>query len=170
MPDITISSAPATPPTANPPITGAPQTPEVMNVPTAPPRSLSPEPSPSVAKPTAGTNDPEEAARALAEKRRQAREQREREEQERREQEEKSRSASQTHADLTVKMLPYMLTLSHLQPGRCARSTPDVRRRRGGAEKRRHDSWPSSSVCRRRERRRRGHEPSRRKTSVCRDR
>lgn len=40
----------------------------------------------------AGTNDPEEAARILAEKRRQAREQRERDEQERREQEEKERS------------------------------------------------------------------------------
>lgn len=40
----------------------------------------------------AGTNNPEEAARILAEKRRQAREQREREEQERREQEEKERS------------------------------------------------------------------------------
>lgn len=39
----------------------------------------------------AGTNDPEEAARILAEKRRQAREQREREEQERRQQEEKER-------------------------------------------------------------------------------
>lgn len=39
----------------------------------------------------AGTNDPEEAARILAEKRRQAREQREREEQERRLQEEKDR-------------------------------------------------------------------------------
>ncbi|XP_056236758.1 MAP7 domain-containing protein 1a isoform X4 [Seriola aureovittata] len=50
----------------------------------------SPTPSPS-AKPMAGTNDPEEAARILAERRRQAREQREREEQERREQEEKER-------------------------------------------------------------------------------
>lgn len=39
----------------------------------------------------AGTNDPEEAARILAEKRRQAREQREKEEQERREQEERER-------------------------------------------------------------------------------
>ncbi|XP_076827881.1 MAP7 domain-containing protein 1a isoform X2 [Brachyhypopomus gauderio] len=48
-------------------------------------------PSPSPAKPMAGTNDPEEAARLLAEKRRQAREQREREEQERREQEERER-------------------------------------------------------------------------------
>lgn len=54
-------------------------------------RSLSPEPGPPTAKPTAGTNDPEEAARVLAEKRRQAREQREKEEQERREQEQKSR-------------------------------------------------------------------------------
>lgn len=54
--------------------------------------AVSPAPSPS-AKPMAGTNDPEEAARILAEKRRQAREQREREEQERREQEEKERSA-----------------------------------------------------------------------------
>nr|XP_057908802.1 MAP7 domain-containing protein 1a isoform X2 [Doryrhamphus excisus] len=53
-------------------------------------RVSSPAPSPS-AKPMAGTNDPEEAARILAEKRRQAREQREREEQERREQEEKER-------------------------------------------------------------------------------
>ncbi|KAJ8289527.1 hypothetical protein GJAV_G00002330 [Gymnothorax javanicus] len=42
-------------------------------------------------KPMAGTTDPEEAARILAEKRRQAREQREREEQERREQEERER-------------------------------------------------------------------------------
>ncbi|XP_073340817.1 MAP7 domain-containing protein 1a isoform X5 [Pagrus major] len=50
----------------------------------------SPAPSPSP-KPMAGTNSQEEAARILAEKRRQAREQREREEQERREQEEKER-------------------------------------------------------------------------------
>lgn len=48
--------------------------------------------TPSAAKPMAGTNDPEEAARILAENRRQAREQRERDEQERREQEEKERS------------------------------------------------------------------------------
>lgn len=49
---------------------------------------VSPVPS---AKPMAGTNDPEEASRILAEKRRQAREQREREELERREEEEKER-------------------------------------------------------------------------------
>lgn len=47
-------------------------------------------PAPS-AKPMAGTNNPEEASRILAEKRRQAREQREREELERREEEEKER-------------------------------------------------------------------------------
>ncbi|XP_056901136.1 MAP7 domain-containing protein 1a isoform X2 [Takifugu flavidus] len=50
--------------------------------------AVSPVPS---AKPMAGTNNPEEATRILAEKRRQAREQREREELERREQEEKER-------------------------------------------------------------------------------
>ncbi|XP_057689593.1 MAP7 domain-containing protein 1a isoform X1 [Corythoichthys intestinalis] len=48
-------------------------------------------PSAPSPKPMAGTNDPEEAARILAEKRRQAREQREREEEERRVQEEKDR-------------------------------------------------------------------------------
>ncbi|XP_037309927.2 MAP7 domain-containing protein 1a isoform X1 [Pungitius pungitius] len=50
----------------------------------------SPTPSPS-AKPTAGTNNQEEAARILAEKRREARVQREKDEQERRQQEEKER-------------------------------------------------------------------------------
>ncbi|KAG2467390.1 MAP7 protein, partial [Polypterus senegalus] len=45
-----------------------------------------------VGKPSAGTTDPEEATRLLAEKRRQAREQREREEQERREKEEAERN------------------------------------------------------------------------------
>ncbi|KAG7219386.1 hypothetical protein INR49_002818 [Caranx melampygus] len=43
-------------------------------------------------KPSAGTNDPEEAARVLSEKRRRAREQREKEEQERQEQEHRNRS------------------------------------------------------------------------------
>ncbi|KAL0166820.1 hypothetical protein M9458_038664, partial [Cirrhinus mrigala] len=90
VPDITVSSAPATPLTPSAPITVAPQTPEAANVAATPSRSLSPEPGPPIAKPTAGTNDPEEAARVLAEKRRQAREQREREEQERRDQEQKS--------------------------------------------------------------------------------
>ncbi|XP_037128819.1 MAP7 domain-containing protein 1-like isoform X5 [Syngnathus acus] len=63
-------------------------------------KSASPSPEPYIKdvpsaapspKPMAGTNNPEEAARILAEKRRQAREQREREEEDRREQEEKER-------------------------------------------------------------------------------
>lgn len=45
----------------------------------------------------AGTNNPEEASRILAEKRRQAREQREREEQEKLEQDERERSVLQIH-------------------------------------------------------------------------
>lgn len=51
----------------------------------------SPVPASPPARPSAGTTDREEAARLLAEKRRQAREQREREERERREQEEQER-------------------------------------------------------------------------------
>ncbi|RXN19160.1 thyroid hormone receptor-associated 3-like protein [Labeo rohita] len=98
VPDITVSSAPATPLTPSAPITVAPQTPEAANVAATPSRSLSPEPGPPIAKPTAGTNDPEEAARVLAEKRRQAREQREREEQERREQEQRSKALREEHA------------------------------------------------------------------------
>ncbi|KAM7060557.1 ensconsin isoform 2-T2 [Acridotheres tristis] len=58
------------------------------SLPGAPP-ALSPAPAPP--KPSAGTTDPEEATRLLAEKRRLAREQREREEQERREREELER-------------------------------------------------------------------------------
>uniref|UniRef100_A0A3B3XMX3 Uncharacterized protein n=1 Tax=Poecilia mexicana TaxID=48701 RepID=A0A3B3XMX3_9TELE len=90
-PAITVSSAaastPQTPSIPSPALT--PSQPEpAASTPSA--RAVSPSPSPS-AKPMAGTNDPEEAARILAEKRRQAREQREREEQERREQEEKER-------------------------------------------------------------------------------
>ncbi|XP_051519410.1 MAP7 domain-containing protein 1-like isoform X5 [Myxocyprinus asiaticus] len=98
IPDITVSSAPATPSTVSPPIKTAPQTPEVAKVVSTPSRSLSPEPGPPVAKPTAGTSDPEEAARVLAEKRRQAREQREREEQDKREQEQRSRALREEHA------------------------------------------------------------------------
>ncbi|XP_053744048.1 ensconsin isoform X10 [Synchiropus splendidus] len=49
--------------------------------------------SPSAHKPSAGTTDPEEASRILAEKRRLAREQREKEEEERRQQEEQARLA-----------------------------------------------------------------------------
>nr|XP_033811926.1 MAP7 domain-containing protein 1 isoform X2 [Geotrypetes seraphini] len=52
----------------------------------------------SPSKPMAGTTDPEEAARLLAEKRRQAREQREREEQEKREQEEQEKRLKEEKA------------------------------------------------------------------------
>lgn len=81
--------------------TAASPSPElVRSAPSFPAASLAPSPS---AKPMAGTNNAEEAARILAEKRRQAREQREREEQERREQEAKERSGrcnmAQNNAD-----------------------------------------------------------------------
>uniref|UniRef100_A0A3P9NG81 MAP7 domain containing 1 n=1 Tax=Poecilia reticulata TaxID=8081 RepID=A0A3P9NG81_POERE len=90
-PAITVSSAASTPQTPSiPSLAPTPSQPEPA-APTPSARAVSPSPSPS-AKPMAGTNNPEEAARILAEKRRQAREQREREEQERREQEEKERS------------------------------------------------------------------------------
>ncbi|XP_043973996.1 MAP7 domain-containing protein 1a isoform X2 [Gambusia affinis] len=89
-PAITVSSAASTPQTPRMPSPAStPSQPEPAAS-TQSARAVSPSPSPS-AKPMAGTNDPEEAARILAEKRRQAREQREREEQERREQEEKER-------------------------------------------------------------------------------
>lgn len=77
----------SSPPTSNTPVRNTTTSPEPA--PSAPCVAVvSPAPS---AKPMAGTNDPEEASRILAEKRRQAREQREREELERREEEEKER-------------------------------------------------------------------------------
>ncbi|XP_040920233.1 ensconsin isoform X2 [Toxotes jaculatrix] len=63
--------------------------------PTAASESVS---SPPAHKPSAGTTDPEEASRILAEKRRLAREQREREEEERRLQEEQARLAKEEMA------------------------------------------------------------------------
>ncbi|XP_058503618.1 MAP7 domain-containing protein 1a isoform X2 [Solea solea] len=90
-PAIVLSSAAASPRASSSAVTTTvtSSSPEpVHSAPSVP--AVSPAPSPS-AKPMAGTNNPEEAARILAEKRRQAREQREREEQERREQEEKER-------------------------------------------------------------------------------
>ncbi|KAJ8289273.1 hypothetical protein COCON_G00019320 [Conger conger] len=78
VPSIVVSTAPATPPSLSAPITAA----------ASPGPDASPAPS---GRPIAGTTDREEAARILAEKRRQAREQREREEQERKEQEERER-------------------------------------------------------------------------------
>ncbi|XP_053488215.1 MAP7 domain-containing protein 1a isoform X5 [Ictalurus furcatus] len=90
IPPVVMLSTPGTPPRANTPTTAI--------CPSSVPEHSSPNssiplasPAPSPAKPMAGTTNPEEAARILAERRRQAREQREREEQERREQEEKER-------------------------------------------------------------------------------
>uniref|UniRef100_M4AK78 MAP7 domain containing 1a n=1 Tax=Xiphophorus maculatus TaxID=8083 RepID=M4AK78_XIPMA len=100
-PAITVSSAASTPQT--PSIPSPSPTPSQLEPAASTPsaRAVSPSPSPS-AKPMAGTNDPEEAARILAEKRRQAREQREREEQERREQEEKERSVGLGRVDVQM--------------------------------------------------------------------
>ncbi|XP_073703431.1 MAP7 domain-containing protein 1a isoform X6 [Garra rufa] len=90
-PSIVVSSLPDTPPVASAPIisVSAPSVPEESSVLPALPQVASPAPSPG--KPMAGTNNPEEATRILAEKRRQAREQREKEEEERREQQERER-------------------------------------------------------------------------------
>ncbi|XP_047454909.1 MAP7 domain-containing protein 1a isoform X2 [Mugil cephalus] len=83
------SSTDATAHTSTLPVTTTSSSPQL--VPSAPcVRAVSPAPTPSP-KPMAGTNDPEEAARILAEKRRQAREQREKDEQERLEQEKKEK-------------------------------------------------------------------------------
>uniref|UniRef100_A0A8C6UR86 MAP7 domain containing 1a n=1 Tax=Neogobius melanostomus TaxID=47308 RepID=A0A8C6UR86_9GOBI len=66
--------------------------PGVRQLPSTEQSTPTPTPSPApTSKPMAGTNDPEEAGRILAVKRRQAREQREKDEQERRVQEEKER-------------------------------------------------------------------------------
>ncbi|XP_067301704.1 ensconsin isoform X7 [Pseudorasbora parva] len=70
------------------------------------PEALATKPEPSAegsgssptARPSAGTTDPEEASRLLAEKRRQAREQREREEEEKRQQEEAERRSREEMA------------------------------------------------------------------------
>ncbi|XP_024270818.1 MAP7 domain-containing protein 1-like isoform X2 [Oncorhynchus tshawytscha] len=94
VPSIVVSSALATPPSLSTPITTASTAPvevppSAQSNPSVP--ASSPAPASSSAKPMAGTNNPEEAARILAEKRRQAREQREREEQEKRELEEREK-------------------------------------------------------------------------------
>nr|XP_046157958.1 MAP7 domain-containing protein 1-like isoform X4 [Oncorhynchus gorbuscha] len=94
VPSIVVSSALATPPSLSTPNTTATTTPSevppsAQSAPSIP--ASSPAPASSSAKPMAGTNNPEEAARILAEKRRQAREQREREEQEKRELEEREK-------------------------------------------------------------------------------
>ncbi|XP_012680636.2 MAP7 domain-containing protein 1a isoform X4 [Clupea harengus] len=107
VPSIVVSSAPVTAPP--PPATttsvassaaAAATSPDPGRSQPAPPAAVSassavPTPTPaavaSPGKPMAGTNNPEEASRILAEKRRQAREQREREEQEKLEQDERER-------------------------------------------------------------------------------
>uniref|UniRef100_A0A3Q0SDH4 MAP7 domain containing 1b n=1 Tax=Amphilophus citrinellus TaxID=61819 RepID=A0A3Q0SDH4_AMPCI len=99
VPAIVVSSAPLTPLSPSPPVVSAssPAVPSVDPVAVsvgnpAPSAATASAPAVPASRPSAGTNDPEEAARVLAEKRRQAREQREREEQERLEQEHKKRS------------------------------------------------------------------------------
>ncbi|XP_061737525.1 MAP7 domain-containing protein 1-like isoform X7 [Nerophis ophidion] len=88
------SHAPATSAAPSPPLVQVPK--EELPTPAASPAvnaTSNPAAAPVVTsgRPSAGTNDPEEAARVLAEKRRQAREQREREDQERQELEQKNR-------------------------------------------------------------------------------
>ncbi|XP_068125170.1 MAP7 domain-containing protein 1 isoform X2 [Hyperolius riggenbachi] len=90
---------------SNAPTTGSVSSnvPSPAQPPAQPPAPVSsavstPSPAPSPSKPMAGTTDKEEAARLLAEKRRQAREQREREEQERREREEQQRREHEERA------------------------------------------------------------------------
>ncbi|MBN3305201.1 MA7D1 protein, partial [Amia calva] len=90
VPAIIVSSAPATPPSLAAPITAPTPSSCSASAPEQTPPAAVPASAPA-SKPMAGTNDPEEAARILAEKRKQAREQREREEQEKREQEERDR-------------------------------------------------------------------------------
>ncbi|KAL7887252.1 hypothetical protein AOLI_G00049730 [Acnodon oligacanthus] len=90
VPPVVVSAASETRPSISAPVitVSASSIPENSTANTSIPLTS---PAPSPAKPMAGTNNPEEAARILAEKRRQAREQREREEQERKEQEERNR-------------------------------------------------------------------------------
>ncbi|XP_026083524.1 MAP7 domain-containing protein 1-like isoform X5 [Carassius auratus] len=90
-PSVVVSSVPDTPAVASAPVlsVSAPSVPEES--PVVPALSQVASPAPSPGKPMAGTNNPEEASRILAEKRRQAREQREKEEQERKEQQERER-------------------------------------------------------------------------------
>uniref|UniRef100_W5K2V6 MAP7 domain containing 1a n=1 Tax=Astyanax mexicanus TaxID=7994 RepID=W5K2V6_ASTMX len=88
IPSVVLTTVPDTPPSTDAPVTAA-ITSSVTEKSLANSSIPLTSPAPSPAKPMAGTSDPEEAARILAEKRRQAREQREREEQEKREQEEK---------------------------------------------------------------------------------
>nr|XP_023676969.1 MAP7 domain-containing protein 1 isoform X5 [Paramormyrops kingsleyae] len=105
IPSVVTASASVPPPSVSAPVTvptskAVPEqtSSDAGSLPSVPALAPPPAPAPAAAvavspsgKPTAGTTDPGEAARILAEKRRQAREQREREEQERREQAERER-------------------------------------------------------------------------------
>ncbi|XP_061839170.1 uncharacterized protein [Nerophis lumbriciformis] len=92
-----VAAAPATSPAPSPPLVPKEELPMPAASPAVNATSNPATPAAAAApvatsgRPSAGTNDPEEAARVLAEKRRQAREQREREEQERQEQEQKNK-------------------------------------------------------------------------------
>ncbi|XP_028594776.2 MAP7 domain-containing protein 1 isoform X5 [Podarcis muralis] len=98
------SASPA--PSETPKVTGSSETAQDAAAPSgaaSPVPAPPPPPPPTPGKPMAGTTDREEAARLLAEKRRQAREQREREEQERREQEEQKRRLAEERAQQDAK-------------------------------------------------------------------
>ncbi|XP_053254847.1 MAP7 domain-containing protein 1 isoform X3 [Podarcis raffonei] len=95
------SASPA--PSETPKVTGSSETAQDAAAPSGAASPVPAPPPPTPGKPMAGTTDREEAARLLAEKRRQAREQREREEQERREQEEQKRRLAEEQAQQDAK-------------------------------------------------------------------
>ncbi|XP_034973658.2 MAP7 domain-containing protein 1 isoform X1 [Zootoca vivipara] len=95
------SASPA--PSETPKVTGSSETAQDAATPSGAASPVPAPPPPTPGKPMAGTTDREEAARLLAEKRRQAREQREREEQERREQEEQKRRLAEERAQQDAK-------------------------------------------------------------------
>lgn len=132
------------------------------------PAAPSPVPATPPGRPPAGTTDREEAARLLAEKRRQAREQREREERERREQEERERWVLHPHPGPPA-LVPH-LAEGPLPAGGCRRSGRSRQRRSRPAERPWHASRRRNGGCRRNERPRREHGPSGRRWSGCRDR
>ncbi|XP_033013588.1 MAP7 domain-containing protein 1 isoform X7 [Lacerta agilis] len=90
-------------PSETPKVTGSSETAQDAAAPSGAASPVPAPPPPTPGKPMAGTTDREEAARLLAEKRRQAREQREREEQERREQEEQKRRLAEERAQQDAK-------------------------------------------------------------------
>ncbi|KAL8220516.1 UNVERIFIED_CONTAM: hypothetical protein K2H54_048656 [Gekko kuhli] len=123
--------------TETPKVTGGT---EVAPDTTNPSGTASPVPAPPVTtpgKPTAGTTDREEAARLLAEKRRQAREQREREEQERREQEEWERRLAEEKAQQEAKeRLQQQVELARLEEERRRKEEERAQREEHEAQER----------------------------------